>query len=392
MAGGSLRVAVVGLGFGEEFVPIYRDHPDVEEVIPVDTDHERLTTACKKHNVSSRFVGLDDVIASAEVDAVHLATSIPLHARQSIEVLRAGKHCACAVPMATTLADLEAVIAAQDESGSAYMMMETAVYTREFLYVKQLVETGELGRIQFLRGAHFQDMEGWPTYWMGLPPMYYATHAIGPLLALANTHASSVSCLGSGSMREQLHEPYGNPFPAETAIFRLAGAAAAAEVTRTLFDVAHRGVESFSVYGSRLSFEWQQTWTDRPLLYRLQPFAPDSDRGATWQRIELPDSSAGLPTEIAHYARKVITVEGPSGEIVELVGAHGGSHPHLVHEFVSAIVNGRSPYPSARVAARWTAAGICAHDSAMSDGTAVAVPSYLGQTTGHSGEVGSDAE
>ena len=48
------------------------------------------------------------------------------------------------------------------------MMMETVVYSREFLFVKELYDRGELGRIQFLRGSHQQDMEGWPGYWEGL--------------------------------------------------------------------------------------------------------------------------------------------------------------------------------------------------------------------------------
>ena len=63
------------------------------------------------------------------------------------------------------------------------MMMETVVYSREYLFVKELYDKGELGRIQFLRGSHQQDMDGWPGYWPGLPPMQYATHCVSPCLA-----------------------------------------------------------------------------------------------------------------------------------------------------------------------------------------------------------------
>ncbi|GAI62611.1 unnamed protein product, partial [marine sediment metagenome] len=68
---------------------------------------------------------------------------------------------------------------ARRKSDKVYMMMETAVYTREFLYSKELVESGKLGKIQFLRGSHQQNMSlpGWPDYWYGFPPMHYATHA-----------------------------------------------------------------------------------------------------------------------------------------------------------------------------------------------------------------------
>lgn len=53
-------------------------------------------------------------------------------------------------------------------SGKHYMFMETSVYGREFLYVKNLYEKGELGRIQFMRCAHYQDMEGWAGLLVGL--------------------------------------------------------------------------------------------------------------------------------------------------------------------------------------------------------------------------------
>ena len=93
------------------------------------------------------------------------------------------------------------------------MMMETAVYTRQFLYAKELRDRGEFGRIQFLRGAHYQDMERWPPYWAGLPPMWYATHAVSPLLALADTRAVKVHCFGSGEMREELRSHTAIPIP-----------------------------------------------------------------------------------------------------------------------------------------------------------------------------------
>ncbi len=51
------------------------------------------------------------------------------------------------------------------------MMMETVVYAREFLFMKELYDKGELGKVQFLHATHQQDMDGWPGYWPGLPPM-----------------------------------------------------------------------------------------------------------------------------------------------------------------------------------------------------------------------------
>ena len=96
------------------------------------------------------------------------------------------------------------------------MMMETVVYSREYLFVKQLYEKGELGKLQFLHASHQQDMDGWPNYWPGLPPMHYATHCVGPVCALAGATAEYVSCFGSGTIRKQLIGKYGSPFAVET--------------------------------------------------------------------------------------------------------------------------------------------------------------------------------
>ena len=199
-----LSVAIVGLRFGGAFPPIYLQHPDVGHVAVCDANEELLHTYGERFKIERRFARFEDVLADREIDAVHLVTGIPLHTQMTLAALRAGKHCACTVPMATSIADLRAIVAEQRKCGKNYMMMETAVYTYHFLLAREMQRRGEFGRIQFLRGAHYQDMEHWPDYWMGLPPMWYATHAIAPLLALTGSRATKVHCLGSGVMREEL--------------------------------------------------------------------------------------------------------------------------------------------------------------------------------------------
>jgi predicted dehydrogenase len=87
---------------------------------------------------------------------------------------------------------------------SEEVLMETTLYTREFLFVQELYRSGRLGKLQFLRASHHQDMTGWPSYWDGMPPMYNATHAIGPTLGLAGHQAEYVQALGSGSVFESM--------------------------------------------------------------------------------------------------------------------------------------------------------------------------------------------
>jgi predicted dehydrogenase len=370
-----LRIVVAGLGFGAEFVPIYLTHPDVEAVGICDPNADVLATVGERFSIARRHTNMEEVLG-ADIDAVHLVTPIPLHAAQSIAVLEAGKHCACTVPMALTIEDLKRLVATQRRSGKNYMMMETAVYTREFLFVKGLADSGDLGRIQFVRGAHYQDMENWPDYWMGLPPMHYATHAVAPLLALTATRAAQVHCFGSGWMREELRARYGNPYPVETAIFRLEGTEVAAEVTGTLFHTARAYTESFAVYAERQSFEWQQLEDEDPVLFSMEPHRPGRGRPIRAERISAPDRQDLLPSAIARFTRRgVYDASQPHLSFLQ-GGGHGGSHPHLVHEFVRSIVEQRSPAIDAVTAANWTAAGICAHQSAMAGGEAISVPRF----------------
>ena len=370
-----ISIAVVGLGFGAEFVPIYLDHPDVRSVAVCDADPERVHRAAGRFGVKRQFRDVAEVIRAEDIDAVHLVSGIPDHARQAIAVLESGKHCACTVPMATNIADLRAILAASQKSGRNYMMMETAVYTRQFLYARGLRDQGEFGRIQFLRGAHYQDMECWPAYWAGLPPMWYATHAVAPLLALAKTRATKVHCFGSGQMREELRKPYGNPYPVETAIFQLAAPGLCAEVTRSLFQCARPYMESFTVYGENACYEWQME-REPPMLFRMSPVVPGDKRTQSVERPELPDQAGLLPPSIGRFTQRFVYGKDENHLSFEQGGGHHGSHPHLVHEFVRSMVERRQPWINAVTAANWTAAGICAHESALAGGREIVIPEF----------------
>lgn len=357
----SLRIAVVGLRFGADFVPIYLRHPDVARVGLCDLSEEARNRLGDEYGIEDRFATLEEVFA-ADYDAVHLLTPVRFHVEQTLAALNAGLHVACAVPMATKLEDLHRIVEAERRTGRRYMMMETAVYTREFLYIQDLYRSGQMGALTFMRGSHMQNIEGLPDYWKGYPYMLYATHAVAPILSLAGTRAAKICCFGSGTLREDLQAYEGNRFPLETAIMRLHVTDIAAEVTGSFFQAARPYIESFSAYGDTMGFEWEQAWGESPFVYRMEPYqAGQWGRPVHSQRFEPPFRPDLLPPEIADF-----TVDG----------GHGGSHPHLVHEFVRSIVEDRPSAIDAVTAANWTAPGICAHESALREGDPVVVPSF----------------
>lgn len=362
-----VKVAVVGLGFGAEFIPIYQRHPNAELWAICQRDEDNLNKIGDQFGVERRFTSYEALLEEAELDAVHINTPIAVHGAMSIAALKAGKHTACTVPMATTTEECLQIVAAREQSGKVYMMMETAIFTREYLYAKELVDSGKLGKIQFLRGSHQQNMglPGWPSYWYGFPPMHYATHAVSPLLALAGGAAESVVCFGSGRIKEEYIQHYNAPFAVESTLVKLRDSDLACEVTRSLFDTIRQYRESFDVYGTKLSFEWEQLIGDGPVVYSGYEDA---------ERIEVPDYGHRLPSEIAGFTQAGVYDEEHEHTSFIQGGGHGGSHPHLVHEFVQAVVEGREAIGDARQAANWTMTGICAHESAMKGGVRIEIP------------------
>ncbi len=365
-----IRVAIVGLGFGAEFIPIYQAHPDAEMYAVCQRTRARLDEVGGRFGVKTRYTSYDDLLRDPDVDAVHINSPIGDHAPQSIAALEAGKHVASTVPAATTVDECRRIVEAQRASGKVYMMMETVVYSREYLFVKELYDKGELGRVQFLRGSHQQDMEGWPGYWEGFPPMHYATHCVSPCLALLGKHAESVVCHGSGRIDEKLIPKYGSPFAIETATFKIRDSDVVAEVTRSLFNTARQYRESFDAYGDKKSFEWQQVENEEPVIHTRGKPEPEIPR-----RVKVPDYAARLPEPIRRFTQPAAIQDAEHLSFIQ-GGGHGGSHPHLVHNFLQAVLGRRPALPDAATSVNWTMVGICAHQSALKGGERVDIPVF----------------
>ncbi len=372
MSDKKINIAIVGLGFGAEFIPIYQKHPNANLVAISQRNPEKLKELADLFQIPKRYTSFDELLQDPDIDAVHINTPIPDHGIQSIKALKAGKHVACTVPMATTLEECEEIVRLTQETGLTYMMMETVVYAREFLYMKELYEKGELGKIQFLKASHQQDMDGWPNYWPGLPPMHYATHCVGPVLALTKGEAEYVSCFGSGTIREDLIDHYNSPFAVETTHIKFRDSDLSAQVYRSLFDVARQYRESFEVYGSKKSVEWPLIEGKALVVHTAKKPEPEIP-----EEVKCPDFAKLLPKEIQHFTTQGVYDTEEHQHLSFTQGAgHGGSHPHLVHEFVDALVNKRSPYPNAQQSANITCVGILAHESALKGGDIIKLPEF----------------
>lgn len=363
-----VRVGLIGLGFGAEFLPIYQAHPNAEVTAICQRSRKKLDAVGDQFGIETRYTDFREVLTDPNVDFVHINSPIPDHAPQTIAALKAGKHVICTVPMATTIEEAREIVDLVRETGLKYMMAETVVYSREYLFIKEMYDKGELGKIQYLQASHPQDMEGWPDYWKDMVPMHYATHVVSPLMAMVDGMAEYVSCFGSGTVNAEVSGRTGSSFAVETCHIKIKDSDVAAHVWRFLWDTARQYRESIDVYGSKKSFEWELITGENPVLHTAK--RPEAEIAG---RVEVPDYAHLLPSEIRKFTRAIIDhghlsfVQG---------GGHGGSHPHMVHEFVTALVEDRDPFPNVEQSANWTSVGICAHQSALKGGEIVKVPDF----------------
>jgi predicted dehydrogenase len=358
-----LTVAVAGLNFGELWVPLYQLHPDVDRVVLCDASAETLERVGTSTGIADRVQRLDEVFADPGIDAVHLLTPLHFHAEQTLAALHAGKHCAVAVTPALELDQLHQIVKVQQDTGLNYMMMETGAYSDAVVHLRAEIESGAFGNVTFGRGEHHQDMEGWPGYWVGLPPMWYSIHALAPLLAILGARPATVRALGSGRLPADREGVWGNPYPLETALYELEDCPVSIEITRSMFQTTRSPIESFSVWGDRHGFDSGRTNDEAALFYSWGPPGPGG-RGRTVipEPYSPPDLSWTVPEELR--------------PTLALPQHYNGASPRLVHEFVRSIVEARRPALDAVVAAQWTAAGFAAHESALHGGAVVEVPSF----------------
>src|SRR5262249_29062951 len=127
-----IRVAIIGLGFGAEFIPIYQCYPGAEISAICRRDRKGLEECGERFKIPARYTDYRELLKDPNIDAVHINSPIPDHAWMSIEGLKAGKHVACTVPMGTSIDECRQIVEAQRASGKVYMMMETVVYSREY--------------------------------------------------------------------------------------------------------------------------------------------------------------------------------------------------------------------------------------------------------------------
>jgi len=133
--------------------------PNLYKIVAVvDALEERRREAVNRFGCRA-YSDFEQLIEDDEVELVVVATPSYLHASQTIEALKAGKNVVCEKPMATSLAEADAMIEAAEKSGRILTIFQNMRYAPDFLKVREVVKSGILGRRIGLPVLHLRLVE-----------------------------------------------------------------------------------------------------------------------------------------------------------------------------------------------------------------------------------------
>ncbi|MER5866224.1 Gfo/Idh/MocA family oxidoreductase [Kitasatospora sp. NPDC002040] len=180
----TVRIALAGGGaFGAKHAAALRRIEGVEVTAVVSADLEEARRFAAEQGVGRAVASLAEVLASDQVDAVVLATPTPLHAAQTLACLEAGKHVQTEIPLASSLEDAEACLAAQQRTGLVAMVGHTRRFNPSHQWLRQRIRAGQF-RLQqldvqtyFFRRSNLNAL-GQPRSWTDHLLWHHAAHTV----------------------------------------------------------------------------------------------------------------------------------------------------------------------------------------------------------------------
>lgn len=179
-----IRVALVGTGaFGIKHLDALKNISDVEVTCVVSRDLENVKDVAEKYNVPHYTTDFDEMLAMDNVDAVILCTPTQMHAAQTLQCLKAGKHVQVEIPLADAWKDAEEVLEVQKASGLVAMVGHTRRYNPSHQWVKKRIDAGELNIQQmdvqtyFFRRKNINAL-GQPRTWTDHLLWHHAAHTV----------------------------------------------------------------------------------------------------------------------------------------------------------------------------------------------------------------------
>jgi len=148
-----VSVGVVGLGYwGPNLARNFDRLRETELRWICDSSEDACARVAQQVPGARATTDLEDLLNDDALDAVAVATPVPLHADMAVKVLEAGKHCFVEKPLAQSVADAERVVAAAELSGKVLMVGHLLEYHPGVRKLKAVADSGDLGSIRYIYG------------------------------------------------------------------------------------------------------------------------------------------------------------------------------------------------------------------------------------------------
>lgn len=195
MSGGELRVAIVGTGgIAEQHVDAIRELGDQLALVgAVDVDQPRLQAFADRHSIPGRYLELEELFAREQPDLVHVCTPPTTHAALVIRCLRRGASVFCEKPPTVSLAELDEVANAEEQTGGHCSFVCQMRFGSGARHLRRLIDDGSLGRplvavahTTWFRGPAYYDVP-WRGRWeseAGGPTIGHGIHTVDLMLWL----------------------------------------------------------------------------------------------------------------------------------------------------------------------------------------------------------------
>jgi len=180
-----MRLCVAGAygAFGIKHLDALANIEEVEVTSVMGPTKEKIEAFAAQRGIPHAATTLDECLARDDVDAVILATPTQMHAEQAIACMAAGKHVLVEIPMADSLADSEAVVAKQKETGLVAMAGQVRRFNPSHQWIHNKIQAGELKIQQMDVQTYFfrrtnSNAKGEPRSWTDHLLWHHACHTV----------------------------------------------------------------------------------------------------------------------------------------------------------------------------------------------------------------------
>ncbi len=292
-----VKAAIIGTGnIAFKHVDALRQAGEsVQLVAAVDIDAARVQAFCENHHIPRGYTEIGAMLAEQQPDLVHLCTPPGLHATQVIQCLEAGAWVFCEKPLCASLAEFDAITAAEMRTGCYAASVFQNRYGAGGQHLKRLIDTGELGRplvgvcqTTWYRSQAYYDVP-WRGKWeteTGGTTMIHGIHEIDLMLWLLGDWREVSAMMDTLDRDIEVDD-------VTMALVRLENKALVSVINSALsprqetylrLDFQKATVELRHLYG----------YTNKDWSYTLPEGSADADKLAYWQAI--PDSAPSTQT------------------------------------------------------------------------------------------------